>query len=57
VGGTALAPSSLRSQGAKYASDHRQCKGEDFMGKYFLAWLLGVPAGLLLLIFVVTHLF
>jgi hypothetical protein len=57
VGGTALAPSSMRSQGAKYASDHRQCKGEDFMGKYFLAWLLGVPAGLLLLIFVVTHLF
>jgi len=27
------------------------------MGKYFLAWLLGVPVGLLVLIFVFTHLF
>jgi len=27
------------------------------MGKYFLAWILGVPAGLLLLIYVFTHLF
>ena len=27
------------------------------MGKYLIAWLLGVPAGLLLLIYVVTHLF
>jgi hypothetical protein len=27
------------------------------MGKYFIAWLLGVPAGLLLLIYVFTHLF
>ena len=26
------------------------------MGKYFLAWLLGVPAGLLVLIYVFTHL-
>jgi len=26
------------------------------MGKYFLAWLLGVPAGLLALIYVFTHL-
>jgi len=25
------------------------------MGKYFLAWILGVPAGLLILIFLVTH--
>jgi len=30
---------------------------EDIMGKYFLAWILGVPAGLLLLIYVFTHLF
>jgi hypothetical protein len=29
---------------------------EDIMGKYFLAWLLGVPAGLLVLIYVFTHL-
>jgi len=27
------------------------------MGKYFLAWLLGVPAGLLVLIYVFTHVF
>ena len=26
------------------------------MGKYFIAWLLGVPAGLLILIYVFTHL-
>jgi hypothetical protein len=26
------------------------------MGKYFLAWLLGVPAGLLIIIYLVTHL-
>jgi len=26
------------------------------MGKYFIAWLLGVPAGLLLLIYLFTHL-
>jgi hypothetical protein len=26
------------------------------MGKYFLAWLLGVPAGLLIIIYAVTHL-
>jgi hypothetical protein len=27
------------------------------MGKYFLAWLLGVPAGLLILIYLFMHLF
>jgi hypothetical protein len=27
------------------------------MGKYFIAWLLGVPAGLLILIYVFSHLF
>jgi len=27
------------------------------MGKYFIAWLLGVPAGLLVLIYAFTHLF
>jgi len=27
------------------------------MGKYFLAWLLGVPAGLLILIYLFFHLF
>ena len=30
---------------------------EDHMGKYFLAWLLGVPAGLLVLIYLFTHIF
>lgn len=30
---------------------------ENVMGKYFIAWILGVPAGLLLLIYVFTHLF
>ncbi|CAD9217507.1 conserved hypothetical protein [Burkholderia cenocepacia] len=27
------------------------------MGKYLIAWLLGVPIGLLVLFFLVTHLF
>jgi len=27
------------------------------MGKYFIAWLLGVPAGLLVLIYAFTHIF
>jgi len=27
------------------------------MFKYVLAWLLGVPAGLLILIYIFTHLF
>jgi len=27
------------------------------MGKYFIAWLLGVPAGVLVLIYVVMHVF
>ena len=32
-------------------------RGEEaLMGKYFIAWLLGVPAGLLILIYVFTHL-
>jgi len=26
------------------------------MGKYFLAWILGVPAGLLVIIYLVMHL-
>jgi len=25
------------------------------MGKYFIAWLLGVPAGLLILIYLFAH--
>ncbi len=33
------------------------CNGGFDMGKYFIAWLLGVPAGLLILIYVFTHLF
>jgi len=27
------------------------------MGKYFLAWLLGVPGGILLLVFLFTRVF
>lgn len=27
------------------------------MGKYLIAWLLGVPIGLLVLFYLVTHLF
>jgi len=27
------------------------------MGKYFLAWILGVPAGLLVIIYLVSHAF
>lgn len=30
---------------------------ENVMGKYFLAWLLGVPGGILLLIFLFTRVF
>lgn len=30
--------------------------GETFMRKYLLAWLLGVPVGLLILIYLFTHL-
>jgi hypothetical protein len=27
------------------------------MGKYFIAWLLGVPAGVLVLVYLVVHTF
>jgi hypothetical protein len=30
---------------------------ENVMGKYFIAWLLGVPAGLLVLVYVFMHVF
>lgn len=30
---------------------------EQNMGKYFLGWLLGVPAGLLILIYLFMHFF
>ncbi len=30
---------------------------ENVMGKYFLAWILGVPAGILVLVYLFTHLF
>jgi hypothetical protein len=30
---------------------------EDEMGKYFLAWILGVPASLLVLVYLFTHIF
>jgi len=31
-------------------------QGEGKMGKYFIAWLLGVPAGLLVLVYLFMHL-
>jgi hypothetical protein len=42
----------------RYASpssnpNHHQ---ENIMGKYFLAWILGVPAGILVLVYLFTHL-
>jgi hypothetical protein len=62
-GGTAIAPLVPRPAwapgGGRTASSRRlPCNPQRriAMGKYFLAWLLGVPAGLLLLIFLVTHL-
>jgi hypothetical protein len=36
--------------------DCNQLAKEDVMGKYFLAWLLGVPAGVLVLVYLFTHL-
>lgn len=32
-------------------------KSEVVMGKYFLAWLLGVPLGLLIIIYIIFHVF
>jgi hypothetical protein len=62
-GGTAsapLVPRPARAPGGRRAAWNRRLPCNQqwriAMGKYFLAWLLGVPAGLLLLIFLVTHL-
>ncbi|MBA8884498.1 hypothetical protein [Dokdonella fugitiva] len=43
----------IRMDGHGPSVTPRRCR----MFKYVLAWLLGVPAGLLLLIYVFTHLF
>jgi hypothetical protein len=32
-----------------------QSHSENDMGKYFLAWLLGVPAGLLVIVYLIMH--
>jgi hypothetical protein len=32
-----------------------QSSGDDIMGKYFLAWILGVPIGVLVLIYLFMH--
>ena len=37
-------------------SSSKKTLKETPMGKYFLAWLLGVPAGLLIIIYVIMHL-
>ena len=55
LAGTSFAENLLRD-GAHRADGSADNK-EDVMGKYFLAWLLGVPAGLLVLIYVFTHVF
>jgi hypothetical protein len=34
-------------------TDHQLLKGEWIMGKYFLAWILGVPAIVLLIIYLI----
>jgi hypothetical protein len=53
-------PAPARAPGGRRAAWNRRLPCNQqwriAMGKYFLAWLLGVPAGLLLLIFLVTHL-
>jgi len=41
---------------AAAATVHRRNLPEIAMGKYVLAWLLGVPVGLLMLIYVLAHL-
>ena len=46
-----------RPRGAAPFSFDAAHQRERLMGKYFLAWLLGIPAGLLLLIYVFTRLF
>jgi len=45
--------SDLHDGCSRYSSKSK----ENVMGKYFLAWLLGVPGGILLLIFLFTHVF
>jgi hypothetical protein len=33
------------------------CEKESIMGKYFLAWLIGVPIGVLVIVWLIFHLF
>ena len=53
--------SDLHDRGSTSFANLRQLGTNNFrenvMGKYFLAWLLGVPGGILLLIFLFTHVF
>lgn len=44
-------------RGSRVVRDRHDSHKEKKMGKYFLAWLLGVPAGILVLVFVVMHVF
>jgi hypothetical protein len=46
------------ARSARYARQrHYLFNKENVMGKYFIAWLLGVPAGLLVLVYVFMHVF
>lgn len=42
---------------SRVVRDRRDSHKENSMGKYFIAWLLGVPAGILVLVFVFMHVF
>jgi hypothetical protein len=46
----------LNSGAPRRAGARRRKRKEISMGKYFLAWLLGVPAGLLIIVYLIMHL-
>ncbi|MDR3386078.1 MAG: hypothetical protein P4L92_03425 [Rudaea sp.] len=52
-------PCKSQQYGAKPACSarRRSAHKENEMGKYFIAWLLGVPAGVLVLVYLVMHVF
>jgi hypothetical protein len=49
------ASSAPRADVARRCSVHRHFLRESSMGKYFLAWLLGVPGVVLLLVYLFFH--
>ena len=38
-----------------YSDPHRNSRKEIDMGKYFIGWLLGIPAVLLVLLYLIFH--